>query len=71
MSPSFICICNRVSETEIVRAIVKKKKYSLKEIIPFTGAGASCGKCRPMVSTILLNTMQGIPNVQKSIDWND
>lgn len=71
MSPSFICTCNRVSEIEIVRAIVKKKKYSLKEIIPFTGAGASCGRCRPMVSTILLNTMQSIPAIQKTIDWNE
>ncbi|MCA1745258.1 MAG: (2Fe-2S)-binding protein [Bacteroidales bacterium] len=69
MSPSFICNCNGVSEQEIKRVIAKRQIIELKSLIIFSGAGASCGRCRPLVQSILEANLPVKPNLQTKIKW--
>jgi bacterioferritin-associated ferredoxin len=69
MSPAYICNCNGVSEQEIKRIIAKWKIVELKSLIIFSGAGASCGRCRPQVQSILEANRPALPNQQTKIKW--
>jgi bacterioferritin-associated ferredoxin len=69
MSPSYICNCNGVSEQEIKRVIAKRQIVELKSLIIFSGAGASCGRCRPLVQSILDANRPNRPNQQTKIKW--
>lgn len=69
MSPSFICNCNGVSEQEIKRVIAKRQIMDLQSLIIFSGAGASCGRCRPLVQSILEINRPVKPDKQTKIKW--
>jgi nitrite reductase (NADH) large subunit len=69
MSPSYICNCNGVSEQEIKRVIAKRQIVELKSLIIFSGAGASCGRCRPRVQAVLEANLPVKPNQQTKIKW--
>ncbi|WP_062126111.1 (2Fe-2S)-binding protein [Geofilum rubicundum] len=69
MSPSYICSCNGVSEQEIKRVIAKRQVVELRSLIILSGAGASCGRCRPKVQSILEANRPVVSNLQTKIKW--
>jgi bacterioferritin-associated ferredoxin len=70
MSPSNICICNGVSEQDIKRAIAKWQIVELRSLIILSGAGSSCGRCRPKVQSILDANQPVVKNLQTKIKWD-
>jgi len=52
MSRSLVCICNVVTEKEIL-AKLKRGASTTSEIQNLTGAGTSCGKCLTTVDRIV------------------
>ena len=62
MSNRLVCICNFVTEDEIV-SVLKKGAVSTEEIQMHTRAGTSCGRCLPLVDQIVSNYLS-----QKSVD---
>lgn len=70
MSPAYICNCNGVSEKEIKRVIDKWQIVELKSLIIYSGAGASCGRCRPLVQSILEANRPKVPTQQVKIKWD-
>jgi len=70
MSPAYICNCNAVTEKEIKRVIVKWKIEDLKTLIIQSGAGASCGRCRPQVKSILEANTPEVNDLQIRIKWD-
>jgi len=53
MSPSFVCNCNGVTEQKLIAAIAQRKITDLSKLMLRTGAGMSCGRCRPALKVIL------------------
>ena len=51
----FVCLCNRVTDSQIVKAI-QDGSDSLKKIRCCTGAMTQCGKCAMMCKEILAST---------------
>jgi nitrite reductase (NADH) large subunit len=47
-----VCICNGVTETEIVN-ILKKGAVKLDDVRKFTLASTSCGRCKPEVEALV------------------
>ncbi len=52
MSDRLVCICNMVSEREIVRTLKKGAKETA-DIQRITGAGTSCGRCLMTIDRIV------------------
>ena len=50
--PMYICICNAVTERD-VRECAQRGCCSLDELSVELGVGSGCGRCRPMASEIL------------------
>lgn len=40
--PKYICYCSKVTEEEIIKAVVNKNAKSLKEVVKLTGAMKNC-----------------------------
>ena len=57
MNKKVICLCNFVTEKEVVRAL-EKGAGSVSEIMILTGAGSGCGRCRQAVENIMNNVVQ-------------
>ncbi|MCF8370872.1 MAG: (2Fe-2S)-binding protein [Bacteroidales bacterium] len=53
MANKLICLCNEVSEKEIVGKIESGEAKSLPEISKQTQAGTGCGRCRRSIREIL------------------
>lgn len=51
----FVCLCHRVTDTQIIEAI-ENGCDSLKKIRCCTGAMSQCGKCGTMCKDILAST---------------
>lgn len=51
----FVCLCNRVTDSQIIKAI-QEGCDSLKKIRCCTGAMTQCGKCGTMCKEILAST---------------
>lgn len=51
----FVCLCRRVTDTQIIEAI-ENGCDSLKKIRCCTGAMTQCGKCGPMCKEMLAST---------------
>ena len=52
-----ICGCNGVTKGAIVEAIKTQGLTTLDQVSHCTNAGRSCGRCKPMVSSILAHTL--------------
>ncbi|MGJ7912389.1 nitrite reductase large subunit NirB [Neobacillus sp. LXY-1] len=52
-----ICGCNGVTKGAIVDAIQTQGLTTLDQVSHCTNAGRSCGRCKPMVSSILAHTL--------------
>jgi NAD(P)H-nitrite reductase large subunit len=68
MGNRLICICNMVSEKEILAAI-KKGANSTEDIQYLTRAGTSCGKCLMSIDQIIAEyEMDAAINPQRKLD---
>lgn len=57
-------MCNFVTEKEILSAI-SDGAVTLQDITQMTGAGESCGRCRPVIENMLKeSTVNAEPNPQ-------
>lgn len=70
MSPSFVCNCNGVTEQKLKDALAQRKITDLSKLMLRTGAGMSCGRCRPALKVILERYRVVDQNPQQEIDWN-
>ncbi|SDN77148.1 nitrite reductase large subunit NirB [Alkalicoccus daliensis] len=52
-----VCGCNGVTKGKIVQSILEDNLTTYEEVKTCTKAGASCGKCQPMVEGILALTL--------------
>lgn len=52
-----VCGCNGVTKGTIVHSILEQGLTSFEEVKGCTKAGGSCGKCKPMVESILAHTL--------------
>jgi len=52
MARRLVCICNFITEKEIV-SILEKGATSAKDIQMHTRAGSSCGRCLPEIDQIV------------------
>jgi bacterioferritin-associated ferredoxin len=52
MARKLVCVCNFISEKEILKAI-DEGASDLEDIKILTGAGTSCGRCHPAVILLL------------------
>lgn len=52
MSNRTVCLCNSVTEKEIL-ALLKRDAKSTAEIQHLTGAGTSCGRCLPVIDNLV------------------
>ncbi|WP_088033454.1 nitrite reductase large subunit NirB [Evansella clarkii] len=52
-----VCGCNGVTKGTIVRSVLEDGLKTYDEVKTCTKAGASCGKCKPMVEAILSYTL--------------
>lgn len=57
MSNRLVCLCNFITEKEILTAL-KKGADSTPDIQYLTKAGTSCGKCLPEIDAIVENYLQ-------------
>ncbi len=71
MSRSLVCVCNMVTETEIL-TVLKKGARSTVEIQKLTKAGTSCGKCLMTIDRIVEEFIEQQPaNPQRRIEFNN
>ena len=70
MSKRLVCICNFVTEKEIIE-VLKKGARSTPEIQRLTRAGTSCGRCLPEIDSVVEEFLSGLPDdPQQKIDFN-
>jgi nitrite reductase (NADH) large subunit len=48
-----ICVCAEVSKQQIINAMIEFKTNDISLICEKTGAGITCGGCRPVILDIL------------------
>ncbi|MDD2306369.1 MAG: (2Fe-2S)-binding protein [Prolixibacteraceae bacterium] len=71
MSKRLVCICNMVTEKEIVAALTKGAR-STSEIQKMTRAGTSCGRCLPWIDTIVADFIANLPDdPQQRINFSE
>lgn len=69
MSKRLICICNFVTEKEII-SFFKKGAKSTSDIQYLSRAGTSCGRCLPEIDEIVKNFTKEKPeDWQKKLDF--
>jgi len=70
MSEKIVCSCRNVSDFEIADA-VKRGKTTFELVKKFTGAGASCGACRPRVEDVIKKSLikSGVLNEIREELW--
>ena len=61
MGRKLVCLCNMVSENEILAAL-KKGARSTSEIQKITAAGTSCGRCLVLIDAIVEEFLAHQPN---------
>lgn len=71
MSRTLVCVCNMVSEKEILTAL-KKGARSTSDIQQVTRAGTSCGRCLMTIDRIVEEYLeQTLADVQLRIEFDD
>ncbi len=69
MAKQLICLCNMVTENEIVAAL-KKGARSTSDIQKMTGAGTSCGRCLVVIDGLVEDFLAQLPaEPQQRIDF--
>jgi bacterioferritin-associated ferredoxin len=64
-------MCNMVLEKEIVDALMKGAR-STNEIQKLTRAGTSCGRCLPIIDSIVEDFVSNLPvNPQQTINFDE
>ena len=48
-----VCHCNGITEKEIIRAIKKRGATKTEHIQRLTGAGTNCGRCIPVIDSLI------------------
>ncbi len=48
-----ICMCNEISEKEIIEAITEKNCNTVEKVGEETGAGTICGGCIPLIEKLI------------------
>lgn len=67
MSKRQVCICNMVTEKEILDTL-KKGAQSTSDIQRITRAGTSCGKCQVVIDALVDEFQASLPiNLQQKI----
>ena len=70
MSRNLVCVCNMVTEKEIL-ATLKKGAFSTADIQRATKAGTSCGKCLMTIDRIVEEYLEQQPaDPQCRIDFD-
>ena len=68
MGNRLVCMCNFVTEDEII-SVLKKGAVSTEEIQEHTRAGTSCGKCLVVIDQIVSDYLDKKPlNPQTKLD---
>lgn len=71
MSKSLVCVCNMITENEILIAF-KKGARSTTDIQRATKAGTSCGKCLMTIDRIVEGFLEQQPaDTQRRIEFDD
>lgn len=71
MSKRLICICNMVTEKEIL-ATLQKGARSTVDIQKMTHAGTSCGRCLPSIDAVVEDFFANKPTEpQQKINFGD
>lgn len=71
MSKRLVCICNMVTEKEIVATLTKGAR-STSEIQKMTRAGTSCGRCLPWIDSIVADFTANLPDdPQQRINFSE
>lgn len=60
MSNRLVCLCNFVTEDEII-SVLKKGARSTEEVQEYTRAGTSCGKCLVLIDQIVSDYLSQAP----------
>lgn len=69
MNNRLVCICNMISEQEIIQKL-KKGAKSTQDIQFATKAGTSCGKCLPTIDRIVDEYLSNHPkDPQQKLDF--
>lgn len=69
MGSKLVCLCNFVSEDEII-AVLKKGARSTEEVQEFTRAGTSCGRCLVQIDQIVSEFINNQPtDAQTRLDF--
>ncbi|WP_299584553.1 (2Fe-2S)-binding protein [uncultured Sunxiuqinia sp.] len=69
MGDRLVCICNMVSEKEIVAAL-KKGAVSTEDIQYATRAGTSCGKCLMTIDQLVQeHEVNAVPDPQQKLKF--
>lgn len=61
MSSRLVCLCNFVTEDEII-SVLKKGARTTEEIQQHTRAGTSCGKCLTLIDQIVNDYLEQKPD---------
>lgn len=67
MGKKLVCMCNFVTEREILSAI-RNGAVSLRDVTEMTGAGESCGRCKTVIENMLKEASVNVePNPQRRL----
>jgi bacterioferritin-associated ferredoxin len=70
MGKRLVCLCNLVTENEILNAL-KKGARSTTEIQKMTGAGTSCGRCLVVTDSLVEEFLSNLPeDPQQRIEFD-
>ena len=71
MSKRLVCLCNMVTEKEILAALQKGAR-STADIQKMTRAGTSCGRCLPWIDAIVAEYLANLPqDAQQKLNFGD
>ena len=71
MSNRLVCLCNLVTEKEILIAL-KKGAQSTVDIQKITRAGTSCGRCLVVIDALVEEYLAQVPaNPQQKINFDE
>ncbi len=69
MNRNLVCVCNMVTEKEIL-AVLRKGALSTSDIQKISRAGTSCGRCLVIIDSLVEEYLTQLPNdPQKRIDF--
>ena len=69
MSKRIVCLCNMVTEKEIIAALQKGARTT-KDIQKMTHAGTSCGRCLPSIDALVEEFVANLPvESQQKLDF--